>query len=90
MKHKRFSDKKMTCCLEKVFVREFDRKDQTVLKINQCEIGDVGCVVWDAALVLTSYLDSEHFAEQNCLQKARVVEVGSGTGICGLQAACLG
>lgn len=28
-----------------------------VLNIHQCYVGDVGCVVWDAALVLSKYVD---------------------------------
>ena len=83
----------MTCSLEKLFVREFERNDETVLQINQCEIGDVGCVVWDAAIVLTSYLDTASLktsSGQSVLKDTRVIELGSGTGICGLQAAALG
>ena len=83
----------MSCSLENLFVREFERKDDTTLIINQCEIGDVGCVVWDAAIVLASYLETADFKnllKKSNLKNTRVVELGSGTGIVGLQAACIG
>merc|ERR1712150_41030 len=72
---------------------EFERNDGSVLTINQCEVGDVGCVVWDAALVLTSYLDGIDFLDDvggNKLTGKTVVELGAGTGIVGLQAAAIG
>ena len=74
--------------LEKLFVREFERKDGSVLKLNQSAIGDVGCVVWDAAIVLAAYLGTPEMAVQ--LGGRRAVELGAGTGLVGLQAACLG
>ena len=77
-----------------LFVREFTRKNDTVLVINQCEVGDVGCVVWDAALVLSSYLETKDFQDNSgqtsLLRDKHVIELGAGTGIVGLQAACLG
>ena len=79
--------------LDKLFIREFERNDGSVLTINQCEVGDVGCVVWDAALVLTSYLDGIDFLDDvggNKLTGKTVVELGAGTGIVGLQAAAIG
>ena len=42
------------------FVREIERNDESVLRIHQEEKGDVGVVVWDAALVLLYYLDKEN------------------------------
>ena len=86
---------KMAAPLDKLFVRNFDRNDGSTLKINQSEIGDVGCVVWDAAIVLSCYLDSADFANNktstgNKLEGQHVLELGSGTGLVGLQAACLG
>ena len=77
----------------KLFIREFEKQDETVLKINQSEIGDVGCVVWDAAIVLASYLETKDFADEDSqpsLQGLRAVELGAGTGLVGLQAASLG
>ena len=83
----------MAASMEKLFVREFETKSGEILKINQCEIGDVGCVVWDAALVLASYLNTDDWASGtggNRLRGARVLELGAGTGLVGLQAANLG
>ena len=77
-----------------LFVREFTQKNDTVLVINQCEVGDVGCVVWDAALVLSSYLETKDFQDNSgqtsLLSGKHVIELGAGTGIVGLQAGCLG
>ncbi|XP_070577055.1 protein N-lysine methyltransferase METTL21D-like [Ptychodera flava] len=73
------------------FVREFELKNSTVLRVNQFEVGDVGCVVWDAALVFASYLQTEDFSKSyGTLSGKSVVELGSGTGIVGLTAAVLG
>lgn len=75
---------------EKLFIRQVENKNGTVLDINQSEIGDVGCVVWDAALVLCAYVESEHFrsrftrSDNNFFQDHRVIELGSGTGIVGI------
>ncbi|XP_060576625.1 protein N-lysine methyltransferase METTL21D-like [Ruditapes philippinarum] len=76
--------------LEKVFVREIERNDSKVLQINQCEVGDVGCVVWDAAIVLAKYLESEDFHKGTDLVDKNVVEIGAGTGVVGLMAASYG
>ena len=43
------------------FFREVECAGKT-LRIKQLYIGDVGCVVWDAALVLTKFLENPlHF-----------------------------
>ncbi|XP_045168423.2 protein N-lysine methyltransferase METTL21D-like isoform X2 [Mercenaria mercenaria] len=76
--------------LEKVFVREVQRNDSEILQINQCEVGDVGCVVWDAAIVLAKYLESHDFHRGNDLVDKAVVEIGAGTGVVGLMAASYG
>ena len=40
------------------FVRVIEvESSKSELKIHQSYIGDVGCVVWDAALVLSKYID---------------------------------
>lgn len=75
------------------FDRHFPRRDGRVLTIGQYEVGDVGCVVWDAAIVLSYYLESEDFKDangQNILIGKTVVELGAGTGIVGIQAAACG
>ena len=75
------------------FEREFFRRDERLLKIGQYEVGDVGCVVWDAAIVLSRYLETADFVndtQKNCLFGKTVVELGAGTGIVGIQAAACG
>ena len=49
---------------------------------------DVGCVVWDAALVLAKYLEFK--SQELGICSANVIELGAGTGFCGLMAAALG
>ncbi|XP_054653656.1 protein-lysine methyltransferase METTL21D isoform X1 [Dunckerocampus dactyliophorus] len=76
------------------FVREIEIHDGSVLKVNQCFMGDVGCVVWDAAIVLAKYLETKVFHDPssgvNLWAGRRVVELGAGTGLVGLMAATLG
>ncbi|XP_029972314.1 protein N-lysine methyltransferase METTL21D [Salarias fasciatus] len=78
----------------KYFVREIERNDGSVLRLKQCYIGDVGCVVWDAAIVLAKYLETAEFydpaAGVNAWSASSVLELGAGTGAAGLMAAALG
>uniref|UniRef100_A0A096LV13 Valosin containing protein lysine (K) methyltransferase n=1 Tax=Poecilia formosa TaxID=48698 RepID=A0A096LV13_POEFO len=78
----------------KYFVREIEKNDGCVLRMKQCYIGDVGCVVWDAAIVLAKYLETKTFydpsAGVNMWCGRTVVELGAGTGVVGLMAATLG
>lgn len=76
--------------MDNLFSREIFRNDQVSLKINQCEIGDVGCVVWDAAIVLAKYLETADFDFGKTWTSSRVVELGAGTGVVGLMCASLG
>ncbi|KAI6646104.1 Protein-lysine methyltransferase METTL21D-like [Oopsacas minuta] len=59
------------------------------LTITQNYIGDVGCVVWDAAIVLARFLEHKYFPAHYWVGK-RVLELGSGAGLVGLVAGCLG
>ncbi|XP_066152904.1 protein N-lysine methyltransferase METTL21D-like [Euwallacea fornicatus] len=73
------------------FVREFDIDVlNTSLKLYQKVEGDVGCVVWDASIVLAKYL--EELYKKNCqkFKNLNVIELGSGVGCVGLTIACLG
>jgi len=77
----------------RMFTRELEKHDGRVLSIRQYEVGDVGCVVWDAALVLSYYLESTDFTDEtgnSRLLNKSVVELGSGTGVLGIQAAACG
>uniref|UniRef100_A0A8C6SYT6 Valosin containing protein lysine (K) methyltransferase n=1 Tax=Neogobius melanostomus TaxID=47308 RepID=A0A8C6SYT6_9GOBI len=76
------------------FIRELEKRDGSCLKLRQCYMGDVGCVVWDAAIVLSKYLETNQSTDSQKGVKAwagkRVVELGAGTGAVGLMAATLG
>ncbi|CAJ1073658.1 protein-lysine methyltransferase METTL21D [Xyrichtys novacula] len=78
----------------KYFVREIDKNDGRTLKVKQCYLGDVGCVVWDAAIVLAKYLETKQFYDPcsgvSAWTDKRVLELGAGTGAVGLMAAALG
>lgn len=77
--------------MEKYFSREFQLTSNDVnLEILQHTVGDVGCVVWDAALVLGAYLDHMNQTGQIPVKNRRILELGSGTGFVGLVAAALG
>lgn len=77
--------------MEKYFSREFDLLSKnSSLEFLQHTVGDVGCVVWDAALVLAGYLDNLNHIGKKPLKNLRILELGSGTGCVGLVAAALG
>ena len=72
------------------FIRELEFKDAT-LEIYQELEGDVGCVVWDAAITLAKYIDGECFRKKETFDGGKnVLELGAGTGIVGLAAATAG
>ncbi|XP_028854388.1 protein N-lysine methyltransferase METTL21D [Denticeps clupeoides] len=78
---------------DRYFVREIEKNDGRVLRLNQCSKGDVGCVVWDAAIVLAKYLETQFFNPQDgvCTWSSKnVLELGAGTGLVGIMAATLG
>ena len=74
----------------RLFLREYERNDDIILKLYQSEVGDVGCVVWDAALVLAKYLESADFELGADLKSKIVIELGAGTGAVGLVAGSFG
>lgn len=80
----------MSAPIEKTFVRELELKNDVVLKIHQLEVGDVGCVVWDAAIVLSKYLETRDFNEGRSWKALNVLELGAGTGVVGIVAAVHG
>lgn len=59
------------------------------LRIHQCYEGDVGCVVWDGALVLGKYIDHRNNTGKWSTEQV-IVELGAGTGIVGLITASFG
>jgi predicted nicotinamide N-methyase len=60
------------------------------LTLCQKEVGDVSCVVWDAALVLAKYLEARCNDMQHWLRGRSVAELGAGMGCVGLTAVCFG
>ena len=86
----RETEKEKACDLQNTFCREFEKNSGDTLTIHQLQVGDVGCVVWDAALVLSKYLETQDFDCGKMLKDKQVLELGAGTGIVGLAAASLG
>lgn len=84
----------MSLDITNTFIRKFDIEDGRVISIHQSYVGDVGCVVWDAALVLSKFLIRATKIEDDkyklVLKNCTVVEIGSGTAICSITAAVLG
>ncbi|KAF7704449.1 protein-lysine methyltransferase METTL21D [Silurus meridionalis] len=76
------------------FVREIEKTDGSVLKVYQYSTGDVGCVVWDAAIVLSKYLETDQFCNSrsgaSTWSSKHMLELGAGTGVVGIMAASLG
>lgn len=76
------------------FIREIEKNDGSVLRMYQCSKGDVGCVVWDAAIVLSKYLETRQFynveSDASTWSGKNIIELGAGTGVVGLVAASLG
>ncbi|XP_052808920.1 protein N-lysine methyltransferase METTL21D-like isoform X2 [Mya arenaria] len=73
-----------------IFTRDLERNDDKVLKLKQYETGDVGCVVWDAAIVLAKYFEAADFQYGRFWKGKKVLELGSGTGAVGLLTASYG
>ncbi|KAJ8674864.1 hypothetical protein QAD02_010650 [Eretmocerus hayati] len=75
---------------DNVFTRNLELEScKASLTFVQKEIGDVSCVVWDAAIALAKYLDFSN-SETKWLSGKKVLELGAGLGCAGLTAACLG
>ncbi|XP_033224513.1 LOW QUALITY PROTEIN: protein-lysine methyltransferase METTL21D-like [Belonocnema kinseyi] len=73
-----------------VFTRELELEScNKLLTLYQQTIGDVSCVVWDAAIVLAKYLDFS-CRNNNWLNGKKVLELGAGIGSVGMTAACFG
>ena len=69
---------------QKTFIREItlsypDEDKEIDLIIHQLGVGEEGCVVWDAALVLLNYLFTTK--GQKSVKNKNVIELGSGTGV---------
>ncbi|XP_057183882.1 protein-lysine methyltransferase METTL21D [Triplophysa rosa] len=79
---------------EDYFFREIEKNNGSVLRMYQCSKGDVGCVVWDAAIVLSKYLETQQFynveSDASTWSAKNIIELGAGTGLVGLVAATLG
>ena len=76
---------------EGVFIRTFELDScGKSLTLCQKEVGDVSCVVWDAALVLAKYLEARCNDMQDWFRGPSVVELDAGMGCVGLTAAFFG
>ncbi|CAC5420240.1 VCPKMT [Mytilus coruscus] len=80
----------MSAPMADTFVREIEKNNEEVIKIHQLEIGDVGCVVWDAAIVLSKYFETEDFLKGQLLKQKNIIELGAGTGVVGIIASTFG
>lgn len=77
-------------CEAATFVRDvYLDSTESSLQIHQWTEGDVGCVVWDGALVLGKYIDCRNSKGEWNAQRT-VVELGAGTGVVGLICAHFG
>ena len=73
-----------------LFTRELELEScNKTLTLYQQKVGDVNCVVWDAAIVLAMYLDVT-CSDKNWLSGKKVLELGAGVGSVGMTAACFG
>ncbi len=74
------------------FIREYETKTDLLIRINQIEYGDVGCVVWDASIVLAKYLENLIIDKKINLNdiRANFIELGAGTGLIGILLAAYG
>lgn len=73
-----------------VFIRELELEScKETLSLYQEKIGDVNCVVWDAAIVLAKFIDHS-CRDDNWLLGKNVLELGAGLGCVGMTAACFG
>lgn len=76
---------------DRIFLREVRLENiHKTLLFYQNSIGNVSCVVWDAALVLTKYLEKQSTKSPFWLKGLRIVELGAGLGCVGIAAACYG
>jgi len=66
------------------YTREIELCEGKDLQIEQYTEGEEGCVVWDAALVLTSYLQKKRDATAPTPIYNHALDIGSGTGVVGL------
>lgn len=76
---------------DEYFIRRFELEVVDVtLELHQKFTGSVGCVVWDAAILLAKYLEKLYEKNHIKFKNLNVIELGSGIGCVGMTAACLG
>lgn len=77
--------------MTQTFVRNFEINSLNLtLEIQQKTIGDISCVIWDASIVLSKYLEILCSKDKNYLMNKQVIELGAGLGCAGLVASCFG
>jgi hypothetical protein len=73
------------------FLREYVTKAGKILNINQIEYGGVGCVVWDASIVLGKYLENLIIEKKfDFAAGLDIIELGAGTGLISILLASYG
>lgn len=77
--------------MSQTFVRNFEIESlNKTLEIQQQSVGDVNCVIWDASIVLSKYIEILYKANKDYFRNKTVVELGAGLGCAGLVASCFG
>lgn len=67
-------------------IRGIDINEKCSIEIEYITEGEEGTVVWDAGLVLLSYFNKN----KKLVEQKNVLEIGAGTGVCGLGITHLG
>lgn len=76
---------------DRIFLREVKLENiKKTLLFYQHSVGNVSCVVWDAALVLAKYLEKRSGQYDSWLKGRKIIELGAGLGCVGIAAACYG
>lgn len=74
------------------YLREYEFDDPSLAPVKVCQCPDsqygLGSTVWDAALVMCAFLESE--PGRSMIRDAKCIELGSGTGIVSIVASTLG
>lgn len=74
------------------YIRQYEFDDPSLASVKVCQCPDsrygLGSTVWDAALVMCAFLESE--PGRTMIRDAKCIELGAGTGIVSIVASTLG
>lgn len=77
--------------MSNIFVRNFEIESiNKTLEIQQQSVGDVNCVIWDASIVLSKYIEILCKVNKDYFKNKVVIELGAGLGCAGIVASCFG